>query len=57
MVTCWRRCPVSAYRLVNVPVNPPGRCGALETEPGLQKGGMRVGDELMRIPFHQCCCR
>ena len=52
MVTCWRRCPVSAYRLVNVPVNPPGRCGALETEPGLQKGGMRVGDELMRIPLH-----
>jgi hypothetical protein len=30
---------------------------ALKTEPGLQqKGGMRVGDELMRNPFHQCAC-
>jgi hypothetical protein len=25
---CWRRPPAWMYRLVNVPVDPPGRCGA-----------------------------
>jgi len=24
---------------------------------GLQKGGVRVGDEVMRISFHKCGCR
>ena len=27
VTTCWRRPPVSTYRLVNVPVNPVGRFG------------------------------
>jgi hypothetical protein len=36
------------YRLVNVPVNPSGRFGAPETEPGPSG----VGDELlMTFPF------
>jgi hypothetical protein len=45
-----------AYRLVNVLVNPPGS-GVLETGAGLQQGGVRVADELMRIPLHECGCR
>ena len=47
VTTCWRRSPVSMYRLVNVPVNPSGRFGAPETEPG--PSGM--DGEFMRIPF------
>src|SRR5712691_732238 len=50
VTTCWRRSPVSTYRLVNVPVNPAGRCGAPETEPEPSGVGRRVGDELMRVP-------
>ena len=37
------------FRLVNVPANPSGRCGAPETEPGPSG----VEDELIRIPFHK----
>ena len=47
------RSPVSMYRLVNVPVNPSGRCGAPETEPGPCGVGRLVDDELMAIPFQQ----
>jgi hypothetical protein len=39
---------VSTYRLVNVPVNPAGRFGAPETEPGPSG----VDGEVMTIPFH-----
>ena len=47
VTTCWRSPPVSTYRLVNVPVNPSGRFGAPETEPGPSgKDG-----EFMRNPF------
>jgi hypothetical protein len=49
VTACRRTSPVSTYRLVNVPVNPAGRCGASETEPG----PWGVGDEFMRIPFHK----
>jgi len=52
VTTCWRRSPVSTYRLVNVPANPSGRCGAPETEPGPSG----VGDEFMRSPFHPWYC-
>jgi hypothetical protein len=34
MTACWRSSPVSTYRLVQVSVNPAGRFGAPETEPG-----------------------
>jgi hypothetical protein len=51
VTTCWRRSPVSMYRLVNVPVNPSGRCGAPETEPGPSGVGRPLGDELIRISF------
>jgi hypothetical protein len=34
MTACWRSAPVSTYRLVNVSVNPGGRFGAPEAEPG-----------------------
>ena len=34
MTACRRSSPVSTYRLVNVSVNPAGRFGAPETEPG-----------------------
>ena len=37
-------------RLVNVPVNPAGRFGAPETEPG--PSGV-ASDVFMRIPFHR----
>jgi|SRR5436190_22205910 hypothetical protein len=47
---CKRNSPVSTYRLVNVPVNPSGRFGAPETEPG-PSGVGRLADELMTIPF------
>jgi hypothetical protein len=44
---------VSMDRLVNVPVNPSGRFGAPETEPGPSG----VGDELlMTFPFHTWSC-
>src|SRR6516165_11105272 len=51
VTTCWRRSPVSTCRLVNVVVNPSGRCGAPATEPG-PSGAGRADDELMRISFH-----
>ena len=38
---------VSMYRLVNVPVNPSGRFGAPETEPGPSG----LDGEFMRFPF------
>jgi hypothetical protein len=41
------------YRLVNVPVNPSGRFGAPETEPGPSGVGRPVDDALMTIPFHR----
>ena len=47
VTACRRSSPVSTYRLVNVPVNPAGRFGAPDTEPGPSG----VDDELMRIPF------
>jgi hypothetical protein len=40
------------YRLVNVSVNPAGRFGAPETEPGPSGVGRRAEEELMRISFH-----
>src|SRR6516164_7758409 len=49
VTTCWRRSPVSTYRLVNTSVNPSGRFGAPETEPG--PSGAVTADELMSIPF------
>jgi hypothetical protein len=52
VTACRRSSPVSAYRLVNVPVNPSGRFGAPETEPGPSGAGRRASDELTRIPFH-----
>ena len=48
VTACSRRSPVSTYRLVNVPVNPAGRFGAPETEPG----PCGVGDVFMTIPSH-----
>src|SRR6516165_12108824 len=51
VTTCWRSSPVSTYRLVNVPVNPSGRFGAPETEPGPSGVGRSVGDELIGSPF------
>jgi hypothetical protein len=48
VTACKRSPPASTYRLVNVSVNPAGRPGAPDTEPG----PCGVGDELMRIPFH-----
>src|SRR5690242_3394325 len=53
MTACSRTSPVSMYRLVNVPVNPSGRCGAPETEPGPSGMGRPADDELMEIPFQQ----
>src|SRR6516162_7452776 len=47
VTTCWRRSPVSMYRLVNVAVNPSGRFGAPATEPGPSG----VADEFMRVSF------
>src|SRR5271165_4680165 len=47
VTTCWRRSPVSTYRLMNVPVNPSGRCGAPATEPG--PSGMP--EEFMGVSF------
>src|SRR5215216_2253713 len=41
------------YRLVNVSVNPSGRFGAPETEPGPSGVGRWVEDELIRISFHR----
>ncbi len=43
MTACRRTSPVSMYRLVNVSVNPAGRCGAPETEPGPSGGGQADG--------------
>ena len=45
--------PVSTYRLVNVSLNPVGRFGAPETEPGPSGVGRPAEDELMGIPFHK----
>ena len=53
VTACRRRSPTSTYRLVNVPVNPAGRFGAPETEPGPSGMGRPVDDELIRIPFHE----
>jgi hypothetical protein len=39
------------YTLLKVPVNPAGRFGAPETEPGPFGVGSRVDDALIRIPF------
>jgi hypothetical protein len=39
-----------------VSVNPVGRLGAPETEPGPSGAGRPVDDELMRIPFHKRYC-
>jgi hypothetical protein len=41
---------------VNVSVNPAGRCGAPETEPGPSGAGKPADDEVMRIPFHERYC-
>src|SRR6266508_1785202 len=38
MTACWRSSPASMYRLVKMSVNPAGRFGASETEPGLPGG-------------------
>src|SRR5215472_92967 len=51
VTVCWRRFPVSTYRLVNVSVNPAGRFGAPDTEPGPPGVGRSAEDELMVIPF------
>jgi len=56
VTTCWRSSPVSTYWLVNVPVNPSGRCGAPETEPGPSGVGRPAEDELTRISFHEWYC-
>ena len=50
MTACWQFIG-AMYRLVNVPVNPSGSCGASETEPGPSGVGRWVDDELMRISF------
>jgi hypothetical protein len=41
------------YRLVNVSMNPFGRFGAPETEPGPLGVGSWVDDEGMRVSFHK----
>ena len=51
MTACWRSPPAFTYRLVNVSVNPAGRFGAPETEPGPSGVGRWVDDKLMRISF------
>src|SRR6185312_1779193 len=48
VTACRRSSPVSTYRLVKVSVNPAGRFGAPETEPGPSG----VAGEVMRISFH-----
>ena len=48
MTACRRSSPVSMYRLVNVSVNPAGRFGAPETEPGPSGVDSGAEDELMR---------
>jgi hypothetical protein len=53
MTACWRSPPASTYRLVNVSVNPAGRFGAPETEPGPSGVDSGVDDELMRISFRE----
>src|SRR5690348_13277590 len=50
VTACRRSSPVSTYRLVNVPVNPAGRFGAPEAEPGPSGVGERVVDEVMGSP-------
>src|SRR5215469_10363744 len=54
VTACRRSPPVSTYRLVNVSVNPGGRFGAPETEPG--PSGVVAADELMSIPFSRGPC-
>ena len=51
VTACRRSSPVSMYRLVNVPVNPAGRFGAPDTEPGPSGVGRSAEDELIVIPF------
>src|SRR5262249_57596830 len=51
VTACRRSSPVSTYRLVNVLVNPSGRCGAPDTEPGPSGAGRPAGDELIVIPL------
>jgi hypothetical protein len=41
------------YRLVNVPVNPVGRFGAPETEPGPCGVGRPEEDEFIPVAFHE----
>src|SRR5215831_4720267 len=53
VTTCWRSPPASMYWLVNVLVNPSGRFGAPETEPGPSGTGSPLDDELMRVPLPQ----
>src|SRR5215213_2749982 len=53
MTACWRSPPAFTYRLVNVSVNPSGRFGAPETEPGPSGVGRWVEDELTTISFHE----
>src|SRR5215212_1567131 len=52
MTACWRSPPAFTYRLVNVSVNPSGRFGAPETEPGPSGVDSGAEDELMSISFH-----
>src|SRR5262249_5274132 len=49
VTACRRTSPVSTYRLVNVSVNPSGRFGAPDTEPG--PSGVVDADELMSMPL------
>src|SRR4051794_40730172 len=51
MTACWRSSPVSMNRLVNVSVNPGGRFGAPETEPGPSGKDSGAEGELTRISF------
>src|SRR5215467_6299654 len=53
VTACRRSSPVSTYRLVNVPVNPSGRFGATETEPGPCGIGRSADGELIGIPFRE----
>src|SRR5512133_108972 len=53
MTACRRTSPVSMYRLVNVSLNPFGRCGAPEAEPGPSAMGRLAADEAMRASFRR----
>jgi hypothetical protein len=51
VTACRRSCPVSTKRLVKVSVNPSGRFGAPETEPGPSGVSERGEAALMRSSF------